>query len=66
MNNAGKKVISNIFRDLTKLTMIALVVGQFVPGREFSFSVFFGGIISAVLMAVVAVRFAVDEKEVAL
>jgi hypothetical protein len=64
LTNGQKKVISNIFRDLTKLTVIALVVGQFVPGHEFNFLIFFWGLISAILMAVAAVRFAVDAKEV--
>lgn len=64
INNAQRKVISNIFRDLTKLTAVALVVGQFVPGRGFNLSAFLGGLGASVFMAVVAIVFAVDDKEV--
>lgn len=60
---AQKKVISNIFRDLTKLTVAALAVGQFVPGQKFSFLVFLGGICSSVLMGIVSVVFAAEDKE---
>ena len=63
LTGAQKKVISNIFRDLAKLTVIALVVGQFVPAHVFNIRVFFGGLFSAFLMGMAAVQFAVDTKE---
>ena len=63
LNKAQKKVISNIFRDLTKLTVIALVVGQFVPGNEFNLPVFFGGLTTAIIFGVTAVVSAVEDKE---
>lgn len=58
-----KEVISNIFRDLTKLTVVALVLGQFVPEQQFNLLRFFGGITSAILMAVVAVIFAPNKED---
>jgi hypothetical protein len=66
MNKAQRRVISNIFRDVTKLTVVALVIGQFVPGQEFNYIIFFEGILGSTLMAWAAVRFAVDNdnKEV--
>lgn len=63
LNDAQKKTISNIFRDLTKLTVIALVVGQFVPGNTFNFLVFMVGITISIAMGIVAVRYSVDIKE---
>lgn len=63
LNKAQKKIISNIFRDVTKLTVMALVLGQFVPGHIFDLAVFFGGLGAAILMACASIIFAVDEKE---
>ncbi|MBU1026247.1 MAG: hypothetical protein KKA31_00785 [Candidatus Margulisbacteria bacterium] len=59
--NAQKSVISNIFKDLTKLAVAALVIGQFVPGQIFRLPVFLGGLITAVLLGVTAVISAVDK-----
>ena len=64
LTKAQRNVISNIFRDLTKLTVVALVIGQFVPERHFNPLVFLGGLGAAFFMAVVAVRAAVNIKEV--
>lgn len=63
LTDAQKKVISNIFRDLTKLTVVALVIGQFVPGQGFNLPVFSGGLITAVILGITAVLSAVDNKE---
>lgn len=62
-NEGQKEVISNIFRDLTKLTIVALVLGQFVPGQHFSWMIFIGGLVAAILMATTAVLFASNNKE---
>ena len=53
LNNGQKKTLSNIFRDLAKLTVAALVLGQFVPGHSFSGIVFLGGISTAVFMGII-------------
>jgi len=63
LNNGQKKTLSNIFRDLAKLTVAALVLGQFVPEHSFSIMVFLGGISTAVFMGIAAVIFSVDDKE---
>ncbi|MBU0630436.1 MAG: hypothetical protein KKC80_05900 [Candidatus Margulisbacteria bacterium] len=63
INNARKKVISEIFRDVTKLTVIALVVGQFVPGNPFNLAIFIFGLLVSALMGFVAALFAVSDKE---
>ena len=63
LTNAQKKVISNIFRDLTKLTVLALVVGQFVPEQTFELGRFFGGLAASMSMMVVAIVFAVRNEQ---
>jgi hypothetical protein len=64
LTNARKNVISNIFRDLTKLAVVAMVFGQFVPGHKFSFLIFAVGVITASIMMCVAIVFAASsEKE---
>lgn len=60
LSNAQKKVISNIFRDLSKLSAMTLVIGQFVPNGVFCLPVFLGGLFSSALMASTAVIFAVE------
>ncbi len=57
---AQKSVISNIFRDLTKLAVAALVFGQFVPGQIFNLSSFIYGALASLTMLLVAVAFATD------
>jgi hypothetical protein len=63
LTGAQKKVISNIFRDLTKLTVAALVVGQFVPGQTFHLATFIGGLAAAVSMMIIAIFSAVDNEK---
>ena len=63
LNNPQKSVISNIFRDLSKLTTIALVIGPFVQGQVFNFPALIGGLITVFVMGTVAVIFATDKKE---
>lgn len=61
--DSQKKVISNIFRDLTKLTVAVLVIGQFAQGKTFSPQAFFGGIITSIFMGLTAISFAPQNKE---
>ena len=63
LEDTQKKVISNIFRDLTKLTVVALILGQFVPGQVLNLPVFFGGLTTAVIFGITAVFSAVENKE---
>ena len=61
LGNAQKKVFSNIFRDLSKLTVAALVLGQFVPGQKLNIIIVFCGLGSAIIIGIIAAAFAVDE-----
>jgi len=63
LTDAQKKVISNIFRDLTKLTVMALVVGQFIPGQTFDWVRFIEGLIASMSMMVIAIVSAVSNEE---
>ncbi len=59
LSNAQKKVISNIFRDLAKLSIMTLVIGQFSPEKTLSLPLVVGGTIASVFMAGIAIGFAV-------
>ncbi len=59
INNYKKNVISNIFRDLSKVIFTALIIGPFVTGG--SLTIYLTGIVSFFIFLIIAVIF--KEKE---